>query len=403
HPLKDKINRESFLHILKVAEEEQFPLATADLFVINDAYRPTPTAGILRWLIEDNKINDLAKVLIATGCHQPPTEEQLKVILGDLYPQLHERVLIHNARDMVGMVKLGKEHTIENVWINKYFYEAQRPVVIGSVEPHYFAGFTGGRKSIFPGLCDYDTTARNHRLAVSFQARPLRLEGNPVEEDLQSLMLMLGDKPVFSIQVVGAYNKGIQTAFMGDINTSFHQAAASARSVFVVKCEEKCDLLLAEVCPPLDSNLYQLQKALENCQTAVADGGTILLFSPCHEGIGPESFYKLADRWNPDLPLSDEFSNTLGIHKISRVKAIANRINVLLYSGLSPGIPDKVFFRSIREPQKIIDDLQNSSVACLPLACRTSRDEQGRTEKKENLRIALVRDAGHTVLVSPDD
>ena len=137
---------------------------------------------------------------------------------------------------------------------------------------------------------------------------------------------------------------------------------------------------MAEVLPPLDSNLYQLQKALENCQEAVRDGGAIILFSRCREGIGSEDFFHLAERWEPNGSVQINPEDTFGIHKLHRVFRIGRRIDIYLYSGLPKGVPERVYFRSCQSPQDIIDGLAEDSF--------------------DSVRMAVVRDAGHTVLTA---
>lgn len=371
-----EIDEHAFLGRVTMAEKELFPISQADLFVVNDAYRPTPTFEIFKRLYQNGRLSKKAKFLVATGCHNSPNESQLKSIFGELYGKFKSRILIHDARDKNSMVQLGETEEGFPVYINKSFYEAEKVVVIGSVVPHYFAGFTGGRKALFPGLCDYDTTVRNHRLAVSFDASPVKLEGNPVEQNLQSLMRLISEKAILSIQVVLDKESKIQAVFCGKIDSSFRRACELAQKIYSSKIKKRYDLLLAEVCPPLDCNLYQLQKSLENSQDAVTDGGTILLFSSCHEGIGSDSFYKLADRWR-DSSISALDQDDFGIHKLSRVAQIAQRINVRLYSELSDGLSDKVFYKTEKNPQKVIDKL---------------------VENKKSIKVAYVRDAAHTVL-----
>jgi nickel-dependent lactate racemase len=114
---------------------------------------------------------------------------------------------------------------------------------------------------------------------------------------------------------------------------------------------------------------------LENCQSVVRDGGLIMLFSPCREGIGEDGFYKLADRWNPEA--DNQPTDNFGIHKLRRVYDIGKRIDVNLFSELSDGIPDKVFFDGIKKPQAIIDNFV-----------------------EDKMSVCLVHDAGHTVMIT---
>ncbi len=371
------IDEHAFLGRISMAEKELFSISEADLFIVNDAYRPTPTSDILDKLFKSGRIGKKASFLVATGCHQPPDNKQLQKIFGALYDRLKSRILLHDALDKSQLVFLGNDAEGNPVYINKAFHQADKTIVVGSVEPHYFAGFTGGRKAIFPGLCDYDTTVRNHCLAVSFDASPGKLEGNPIEKHLQQLMSLVSDKKVLSIQVVLNKENKMQAIFCGNITTSFKRACELSRKIHSIRADKFYDLLLAEVRPPLDSNLYQLQKSLENSQQAVANGGTILLFSPCLEGIGPDSFYRLADNWRKAADYPGQMANDFGVHKLSRVAQIAQRIDVRLYSELPDGIPDKVFFKNERKPQNKIQEL---------------------IDINRSIKIALVRDAAHTVL-----
>jgi nickel-dependent lactate racemase len=363
-----------FIDELSRAEKSVFDVIEADLIVVNDAYRPTPTARILDWLDKNGRLNDTVRFMIATGTHQAPSDTQLREIFGPLHDKIAGRILVHDCRREEDMVEVGRDGDDEPVLLNRHFVEAEKSVAIGSVEPHYFAGYTGGRKSIFPGVCDFETTARNHRHAVSFEAMPMKLKGNPVSENLDRLMQCVSDKTVFGIQIVGSHGGGIYSITCGGLADSYECACGLAAECFGHKVDERYDLVLAEVYPPLNLSLYQLQKSLENCQPAIADGGTVILFSPCREGIGSRAFYDLADRWQTGTLSAAE---SFGIHKLRRVHDIGERTNVYLYSELDDGISDRVYFKTTKYPGEIIESL---------------------AEKTDTLHAALVHDAGHTVL-----
>jgi nickel-dependent lactate racemase len=369
------VNAETFRQRLAMAENNRFAVEEADLFVVNDAYRPTPTGIVLDWLEKAGKINNQTKFLISTGCHQAPKQQQLQQIFGEVYESIKDRIFAHDARDVNSMVQIGKDEFGGEVLLNRHFLKAEKVVIIGSVEPHYFAGFTGGRKSIFPGLCDYRTIVRNHELATSLKAAPMKLDGNPVDEHFRSLMRLISTDKIFSIQIVQGGKGEMATVFCGDIFESFDAAKLYSTDLFGIHTEIEYDLLLCEVQPPLDSNLYQLQKSLENCQSAVKNGGKIMLFSSCREGIGEDNFYRLADTWNPEVETQQD--DDFGIHKLRRVYDIGRRIDINLFSEMPGGVPEKVFFNSVEKPQQIIDDFI-----------------------KESMHVCLVRDAGHTVLIN---
>jgi nickel-dependent lactate racemase len=348
------------------------------LFVVNDAYRHTPSALVLDWLEKlVPGVMARADYIIATGSHEPPTDNQLEKIFGHHLPTVRNRISWHEATDRSSMQSIGKDWFGQEVLLNKAALEHKAVVVIGSVEPHYFAGYTGGRKSIFPGLIDLATIERNHNLANSLEAMPLRLAGNPVHVHLHALMSLIDLSTIFSIQLVGDSTGSIGAVFFGSLENSFTSAVESAAHLYARPVTEKYDLVLCEILSPLDKNLYQAQKGLENCQAGVKDGGTVIVVSPCDEGIGSSFFYDLALQWDREKNEPQDGILRFGSHKLARVNLMTRRIDVRVYSMLPGEQVRQVFY----EP---VDDL----------ASFVADKMQGNT----NFRLAIVHDAGHTVL-----
>lgn len=345
------------------------------LIVINDSFRPTPTGAILSSL-QSWYPGMKADFLIACGNHPAPQEQDMRVIFGDYRLSDDARVIVHDSADMDSMVVSG-ELDGHPILLNRVVFDYPALIVIGSVEPHYFAGYTGGRKSIIPGLCDIETTRRNHALAVSEECRPLRLEGNPLAEDLDRLLAAVKIPPVFSIQIVAGKNQKILECFAGNIADSFIEAVSVAEKVYGFPITKNYDLVVAEMRPPLDRNLYQLQKAIENTAVAVRDGGTLLAVSRCSEGIGNDEFYHLAGRLeNEEMVLSHAGLDNppLGIHKLSRIVRLAERIRVCALTGIKHEILEQVYI----EPAVSIE-------------AEMQKLKQG---DKRDIDILLVRDAG---------
>ena len=355
-------------------------LLTSDkyLCVVNDGYRNTQTALILKWLSKlDSKFLDNADFIIATGTHDAPTDSHYRKIFGEYYNQVISRIKYHDANDYDSMVKLGVDNLGGEVWINKAIEDYSSILIIGSVEPHYFAGFTGGRKSLFPGLCDIFTIERNHNMAVSLEAAPLKIIGNPVAEHLESLLDFVDLSKIISIQIVMDSEHNIVDCFCGTLSESFKNAQETTKAIYCSKIEKQYDLILAEILPPLDGNLYQAQKALEHCHNAVKDGGDLILISACKEGIGSKFFYELAQNWDriENKPINGEIK--FGSHKLSRVNEMTKRINIYLYSEMKPEEVRHVFYEPLDNLQKFI---------------------YSRVMDCENINIGIVRDAGHMVL-----
>jgi nickel-dependent lactate racemase len=290
------------------------------VFIVNDATRPTPTARVLETVYEIIKPFDI-RFLVATGAHRPPTDEEYRQIFGRFFEEFKPHIYAHNSRSDGDMVYITKSRNGTEVYLNRMVAEARKIVVISSVEPHYFAGYTGGRKSILPGVASYRTIEQNHRLALSDRARALALDGNPVHEDMKDTLTAIKDKKIFSIMTVLDKNQRIYAAAAGDIDAAFMAAVYKAREVYVVRLREKADIVVAVARHPLDIDLYQSQKAIENGKLALKDGGILILVSKCRCGVGDESFLNLlaACTTHGEVFKKIEKGYKLGYHKAAKM------------------------------------------------------------------------------------
>lgn len=377
------VTRESFSRRFHDSPARQVLPASSPLVVVNDGYRHTPTARILDWL--DSIYPDFldrADFIVSTGTHPAPSDEQMRAIFGGLYARLRDRVRIHDCRDMTAMRPVGRDRFGAEVFLNAAVLEHEDVLIIGSVEPHYFAGFTGGRKSLFPGLSDLATTERNHNLANSLEAQPLRLRGNPVAEHFDELMELVAHRAFYAVQVVVDAGGIIREITCGELQDAFVRATEAARALFAHEVAERYDVVLCEMRSPLDHNLYQLQKGLENGQAAVRAGGAAILVSACVEGVGSPHFFHQALTWDRTRNRPQDGILRFGSHKLSRVHAITERIDVLLHSMLSPQDIRQVFYEPIENVTAYLTER------------RASYDLD---------RLAVVYDAGHTVLTVNDN
>jgi len=167
--------------------------------------------------------------------------------------------------------------------------------------------------------------------------------------------------------------------FSGDLKDSYQKAVDYCRSIYIKTIRNRCDLLIAEHSPPLDRNLYQLQKCFENTKQGVVDNGSLLMLSGCREGIGTKAFYDLALKYsNSDLLLNQPIEQyNLGIHKLYRTAILTNRINLCLMSFLPEDSVRRVFLKPVTDANAMIKE---------------------KLKKYPNLKILIVKDAGHTVI-----
>ncbi len=310
------------------------------LVLVNDATRPTPTSKVLRALYPLLKEHHDVKFLIATGAHRGPTDDELRYIFGELLDEFRNSIYVHDARKDEDMVYLGKSNNGTEMYLNRLVTETKNILVIGSVEPHYFAGYTGGRKSFLPGVAAYRTIEMNHMHALSDKAAPLALEGNPVAEDMEDAMKVLKDLQVFSIQTVLTADHGLYALVAGDLKKSFELAVKKANEVFCTPCKRRGNIVLTVAPYPMDIDLYQSQKALENGKLALEQGGIIILVSKCRDGIGDDTFLKLlcCAQTSEDVMQKIAEGYKLGYHKAAKMIQIGMHAQMWAVSDLDDDI-----------------------------------------------------------------
>jgi nickel-dependent lactate racemase len=330
------------------------------LVIVNDATRPTPTSKILEYLLPVLSSHPDVKFLVATGVHRSPTEDEYRFIFGETYEIFRRKIYAHDARKKDDMVYLGKSKNGTEMYINKLVTEYGNILVIGSVEPHYFAGYTGGRKSFLPGVASYKTIEMNHKLALSDKACSLTLKGNPVHEDMVDAMDVLKDIHVFSIQTVLTSEHKLYAVTAGDLHDSFDAAIKYSNEIFCVPLKNKGNIVITAAPYPMDIDLYQSQKALENGKLALKENGIIILVSKCRTGVGEEAFLELlgkADSCHGVLEiLGDEYK--LGYHKAAKMAQIGIKNEIWAVTDLD----DKIVRKSLMEPYKNIQTALNEAI-----------------------------------------
>jgi len=352
--------------------------------IVNDITRRVPTEKILGILLR-HLLAENIEILVATGTHSEPTTDDLKKILGKWYEKFETKIHCHDCDNEALLEKIGETSNGTPVWLNRKFLEAGAVICINSVEPHFFAGFTGGRKSIVPGLAGRETVVANHSLAKSEKAGSLNLRDNPVHLDLIEAVDMAVAVPLFSIQSVLSGNGEIIDLFCGELEESFSKACEAARDVYSLPISHTYDIVFAIGEHPLDINLYQLQKAQEHGAEAVSEGGILIVVGACEEGVGSPYFMKLAGEYpTPESALSEKAlnDNRFGIHKLVKTARRLNKIKIWYVTKLDDKVVRKVYFVPICSPRDALNE---------------ALDYFGGAAK-----IAILRDACFLVPVSDD-
>jgi nickel-dependent lactate racemase len=335
--------------------------ARSVLVIVNDATRPTPTSAMLDVLVPAFAASGIGlegiTLLVATGAHRGPTEQEYRQILGHHFDSLHERCRAHDARDQAAMVDLGTTRNGTPIALNRLLFQSDCIVATGSVEPHYFAGFTGGRKAFLPGVAGYPTIEANHRLALSPLARSLALEGNPVHEDMLDALPLI-KAPVFALMTVLDKDQQITAATAGDLMESFFDAVELARRIFCVPVPALADVVVSVAKFPMDIDLYQSQKAIDNGAQALKDGGTLVLVSSCRDGIGDETYARLLASAETPQEALDKISERyrLGYHKAAKMAAVSARGSVTAITELEDSLLQSMFIHPAASVQAAVDE-----------------------------------------------
>lgn len=313
------------------------------LVVVNDATRQTPTAKALEGMGDIIRLRK-PEFLVATGSHRAPTLEEIKSIFGGLYSRFSDRIECHDARGS-DTRELGVTSRGTPVRLNGKLFDFDRVVLINSVEPHYFAGYTGGRKSILPGVASFETIEANHKLALERSAKTLLLQGNPVHEDMVEALEHLDVERLFSINLVLDQQQRIYFASAGNINDSFLEATRHSHDVYAIAIEGLADIIITAAPSPSDINLYQSQKALDNAKLAARKGGTIIFIAECREGIGKREFFDLiAGEESPASVLRRIRSGyRLGWHKAAKLAEMSMEFDILAVTGLPEKDVKRIF------------------------------------------------------------
>lgn len=277
------------------------------VLITNDHTRAMRSMVTLPILLEEirrhNPDIDIT-ILIATGLHRPTTEEEMRSMFGDEVVN-NEKILVHDAFNESVMVEVGKLPSGATFTVNKALIETDMIVTEGFIEPHFFAGFSGGRKSIMPGSCSYKTVVANHsyKFIKDKNAKGGELNKNPINKDLEEAARMVNT--AFTLNVVLDKEKYIEAAFAGDIINS-HRVGCD-----YVMCQSKAEAVLADIVItgnsgyPLDQNIYQTPKAVNTAYACCKESSIIIMCAQCEDGIGGDEFEKIMKMGTPKV--IDEF------------------------------------------------------------------------------------------------
>ncbi|MCJ7665218.1 MAG: nickel-dependent lactate racemase [Actinobacteria bacterium] len=265
--------------------------------VISDITRAVPTKLILEALLPEllsygvNK--DSITILIGTGLHRPNEGEELVRLVGKDIAENYN-IVNHNAKDRENCRQIGETKVGTPIILNKVFLDSDFRILTGLIEPHFMAGFSGGRKAICPGISYVDMFKHFHGPEVleSPNASNAILSGNPFHEESTEIAKKAGVD--FIVNVTINKNKEITGVFSGDLEKAFLAGATSCQKANIYNISKEADIVITSAGGfPLDINLYQAVKGMVGALPAVKKGGMIIIVSQCREGVGSREFLEL--------------------------------------------------------------------------------------------------------------
>ncbi|MCR3761518.1 nickel-dependent lactate racemase [Clostridium felsineum] len=273
------------------------------VLISSDHTRPVPSkiiTPILLRRIRSVEPNAKITILVATGFHRPSTHEELVDKYGEEIVK-NENIVMHISTDDSAMVRIGTLPSGGPCIINRIAAEADLLISEGFIESHFFAGFSGGRKSVLPGVASYKTIMANHcgEFIDSNKARTGNIKFNPIHEDMVYAAKKAGLKFILNVVLDG--DKKIIGSFAGDLEKAHETGCDFVRDLARVK-GKSCDIAVSTNGGyPLDQNIYQAVKGMTAAEATNKENGVIIMVAGCRDGHGGEGFYKnLADVESPD-------------------------------------------------------------------------------------------------------
>lgn len=322
--------------------------------VVNDHTRPTPTRDLLEQLwnrIKDRISSDRITIVVGTGTHRAPTESELESMLGPFRSVFDVR--IHDCDH--DLVAVGTTSRGTQVLVNRVIAEADRVIAIGHIGSHYYAGYSGGRKGILPGVAGRATIEANHAQFTDPQSRPCLYQGNPVSDEMVEAASMVPFS--LTVDVALASDGGVAGIFIGDPEAAHAAGRAFWDAHFQAPFSAPYDVVIASAGGhPKDINLYQSHKALYNAMRTVRDGGILYLAAACPDGIGQSVFADWVHRCpRPEdvAPLYEREGFVLGGHKALYLAQDAQRATIFLHSEIDDETVRQFYMKSAHDLEAV--------------------------------------------------
>lgn len=356
--------------------------------ISSDHTRPVPSAITMPILLEEiRSTNPDAEItiLIATGFHRPTTHEELVAKYGQEIVD-NEHIVVHKSGVDEDMVELDTLPSGGRLLLNKHAVNADLLIAEGFIEPHFFAGFSGGRKSVLPGIASEKTVLANHcsKFIASDYSRTGILKENPIHKDMEFAAEQA--KLAFILNVVIDAEKKIINAFAGHRVKAHFEGTEFVRGLSTIDGVNADIAITSNGGYPLDQNVYQSVKSMTAAEAAAADDGVIIEVSRCNDGHGGESFYKTFKEAATPKDVEDR------VLQIPMEETIPDQWEIQILARIL--VRHKVIFVTDPENRQLIEDMHMTYAENIEEALRMAREIKG-----EDAKIAFVPD-GVSVIVN---
>ena len=333
--------------------------------IVSDITRPVPNRLILPEVLAEMAHVPKQNIILfnALGTHRENSDEELRQMLGDWIVDNY-RIVQNNAFDQSTQSYLGKSSCDHEVWINNELLECDVKILTGFIEPHFFAGFSGGAKAIMPGMAGATTIMGNH--SAKMIAHPNATwgitEGNPIFEEINEIVQEI--KNTFLVNVTLNKNKEITGIFSGELKKTHQEGRAFVKKNAMVPLQSPFDVVITTNSGyPLDLNLYQSVKGMSAAAKVVKPGGAIIMAAECRDGIPDHGLYGslLRSFETPQALLESILSTDTVKHDQwqAQIQALIQlKADVYLYSdGLTSDQIHSALLKPINSIEQCVEDL----------------------------------------------
>ena len=341
--------------------------------IVNDETRPTPYdvffPPLLEAFAEAGIPDEHITFVVATGLHKPQDRALDEKTYGKAMVERF-RFVNHDAKNSE-MVDLGKLPCGNPLRINRIVMDADFKLSLGVVAPHYFAGFSGSRKSVLPGVADFETVEKNHARMLEVMDDMPEIHLNPISQEMIWAARKAGLDFIFNAVVDDETRPLYLSA--GDLEEAWYPCCEVSNAMFAVPFDEPVDLCIVSASGyPRDVNMYQAQKAVDHGDRITKDGASVLMLAECPKGLGNKVFEDWLDKGlSPaDIMVAIKKDFVMGGHKAYAFAKVAVHRKLFFLSSLSVADTNKLFAEKVEDVQQFYDDFlgahPGAKVAVLP-------------------------------------